>query len=107
MQEEKELSLKAKVVLAALELLEAKGETNKVTSYAILDTIVDNEHLAEHRLLADADELELNDIIIDSNIKSINTLITSLVRKSFVGKTEPNSVTVEGTTRNLRQYYLK
>jgi hypothetical protein len=105
--EEKELSLKAKVVLAALELLEAKGESHKVNSYTILDAIINNEDLAEHQLIKGSDELELNDIIIDANIKSINTLITSLVRKGFVGKTEPTSISVEGTTRNLRHYYLK
>lgn len=107
MEENKEISTKAKVVLAAMELLNANNEKNKVTSYAILDTIINNEDICEHSLTKDINEEEMTEIIIDSNIRSINTLVASLVRKGIVGKTPSSSVTVEGTTRNLRQYFIK
>lgn len=107
MEENKEISTKAKVVLAAMELLNASNEKNKVTSYAILDTIINNEDICEHSLTKDINEEEMTEIIIDSNIRSINTLVASLVRKGIAGKTPSSSVTVEGTTRNLRQYFIK
>jgi len=103
----KDLSTKAKVVLAAMNILDAYGETKKVTSYAIYDIIIDTEDWSKEALTAEIDELELNDIIIDTNIKSINTLVAGLVRRGIVNKTTPSSITVDGTTRNLRQYFIK
>ena len=41
------------------------------------------------------------------NIKSINTLITSMVKKGLLEKTEPSRRKVDGQVRNLREYYIK
>ncbi len=102
-----ELSNKSKVVYAAFEMLNAKNAENKITSYALLDFISENEELQDHELLKDIEEQEFVDIIMDLNIKSINTIIASLCRKDLAVKTEPTSIKVDGQRRNLRQYYLK
>lgn len=102
------LSNKAKVIYATLDKLEAYNKDSKVTSYAILDYIVEeSDDLHEHELLKEIPEEEFVDITLDANIKSINTIITSLAKKGLVNKTEPTSITVDGTSRNLRQYFLK
>lgn len=101
------LSDKAKVVYSAFDMLGAKGEENKVTSYALLDFISENEELQDHENLKDISETDFVDIIMDLNIKSINTIIASLCRKDIVMKTEPVSMKVDGQRRNLRQYFLK
>lgn len=101
------LSDKAKVVYATLEMLGAKGSDNKVTSYAILDFISENEDLQDQELLKDVNENDFVDIIMELNIKSVNTIIASLCRKGLVEKTEPSSITVDGQRRNLRQYFIK
>lgn len=102
------LSNKAKVIYAVLDKLEAYNNKSKITSYAILDYIIEeSEELTSHNLLKDIPEEELIDITLDANIKSINTIITSLAKKGLVVKTEPTSITVDGTSRNLRQYFLK
>ena len=101
------LSKKAKVVYAAFEMLNAKGLENKVNAYTILDFISENEDLQEHDLIKDMDEQDFVDIIMDLNIKSVNTIIASLCRKGMVEKTEPTSIKIDGQRRNLRQYFLK
>lgn len=101
------LSKKAKVVYAAFEMLNAKGLENKVNAYTILDFISENEDLQDHDLIKDMDEQDFVDIIMDLNIKSVNTIIASLCRKGIVEKTEPTSIKIDGQRRNLRQYFLK
>lgn len=101
------LSKKAKVVYAAFEMLNAKGLENKVNAYTILDFISENEDLQDHDLIKDMDEQDFVDIIMDLNIKSVNTIIASLCRKGMVEKTEPTSIKIDGQRRNLRQYFLK
>lgn len=101
------LSKKAKVVYAAFEMLNAKGLENKVNAYTILDFISENEDLQEHELLKDVNETDFVDIIMELNIKSVNTIIASLCRKGLVEKTEPTSMTIDGQRRNLRQYFIK
>ena len=101
------LSKKAKVVYAAFEMLNAKGLENKVNAYTILDFISENEDLQDHDLIKDMDEHDFVDIIMDLNIKSVNTIIASLCRKGIVEKTEPTSIKIDGQRRNLRQYFLK
>ena len=101
------LSKKAKVVYAAFEMLNAKGLKNKVNAYTILDFISENEDLQDHDLIKDMDEQDFVDIIMDLNIKSVNTIIASLCRKGIVEKTEPTSIKIDGQRRNLRQYFLK
>lgn len=101
------LSKKAKVVYAAFEMLNAKGLENKVNAYTILDFISENEDLQDHDLIKDMDEQDFVDIIMDLNIKSVNTIIASLCRKGIVEKTEPISIKIDGQRRNLRQYFLK
>lgn len=101
------LSKKAKVVYAAFEMLNAKGLENKVNAYTILDFISENEDLQDHALIKDMDEQDFVDIIMDLNIKSVNTIIASLCRKGIVEKTEPTSIKIDGQRRNLRQYFLK
>lgn len=101
------LSDKAKIVYATLKMLGAEGSENRVTSYAILDFISENEDLQEHELLKDVNETDFVDIIMELNIKSINTIIASLCRKGLVEKTEPTSMTIDGQRRNLRQYFIK
>ena len=101
------LSKKAKVVYAAFEMLNAKGLENKVNAYTILDFISENEDLEDHDLIKDMDEQDFVDIIMDLNIKSVNTIIASLCRKGIVEKTEPTSIKIDGQRRNLRQYFLK
>lgn len=101
------LSKKAKVVYAAFEMLNAKGLENKVNAYTILDFISENEDLQDHDLIKDMDEQDFVDIIMDLNIKSVNTIIASLCRKDIVEKTEPTSIKIDGQRRNLRQYFLK
>lgn len=102
------MSNKAKVVYAALKEMGAISKDTKVTSYAILDYIVEEaETLEENELLKDIPEQEYLDITLEVNIKSINTIVTSLAKKNIVIKTEPSNITIDGTSRNLRQYYLK
>ena len=98
------LSKKAKVVYAAFEMLNAKGLENKVNAYTILDFISENEDLQDHDLIKDMDEQDFVDIIMDLNIKSVNTIIASLCRKGIVEKTEPTSIKIDGQRRNIRQY---
>lgn len=101
------LSDKAKIVYATFLKLEAIGEENKVTSYAILDYIEENEELQEDELLKDISEEDFVNIILDFNIKSINTLIASMCRKDIIVKTEPKSMKIDGQRHNLREYYIK
>lgn len=102
------ISDKAKIIYAALDKLGAIDKENKITSYTILDYIVEeSEELQEHPMLKDIPENEYVDFTIDVNIKSINTIITSLAKKNIVIKTEPTNIKIDGTTRNLRQYYIK
>ena len=102
------LSYKAKIIYAAMDNLGAKGKDNKITSYAILDYIVEeSEVLQEHELVKDIPEDKYVDFTIDVNIKSINTILTSLAKKNIITKTEPMNLKIDGVTRNLRQYYLK
>ena len=93
--------------ITSLKMLGAEGSENKVTSYAILDFISENEDLQEHELLKDVNETDFVDIIMELNIKSVNTIIASLCRKGLVEKTEPTSMTIDGQRRNLRQYFIK
>lgn len=101
-----ELTNKSKVVYAAFDMLNANSQDSKVTSYSLLDFISENEDLQDHELLKDIDEQEFVDIIMDMNIKSINTIIASMCRKGLVTKTEPTSIKIDGQRRNLRQYFL-
>ena len=103
-----DMSDKAKIIYAALEQLGATNADNKVTSYAILDYIVEeSEKLQEHELLKDIPESSYMNITLEITLKGINTLITGLAKKDLVVKTEPTSITVDGTTKSLRQYFLK
>jgi hypothetical protein len=103
-----DISDKAKVIYATMEKLGAVDNENKITSYAILDYIIEeSEELQEHELLKDIPEDEYTNITLEITLKGVNTLITSLAKKDLVVKTEPVSLTVDGTTRSLRQYYLK
>lgn len=102
------MSDKAKVVYAALKEMGAINKDNKVTSYAILDYIVEEaENLQDNELLKNIPEQDYLDITLEINIKSINAIVTSLAKKNLVEKTEPTTLTVEGTSRTLRQYFLK
>lgn len=102
------MSNKAKVVYAALNEMGAVSKDTKVTSYAILDYIVEEaEALQENEMLKEIPEEEYMDITLDINIKSINTIVTSLAKKDLLVKTEPSTITVDGTSRSLRQYFLK
>ena len=87
--------------------LGAVGEENKVTSYAILDYIEENEELQEDEMLKDISEEDFVNIILDFNIKSINTLIASMCRKDIIVKTEPKSIKIDGQRHNLREYFIK
>lgn len=103
-----DISDKAKVIYATMEKLGAVDNENKITSYAILDYIIEeSEELQEHELLKDIPEDDYMNITLEITLKGINTIITSLAKKDLVIKTEPTSITVDGTTRSLRQYYLK
>lgn len=102
------ISNKAKIIYAALKELGAVDKENKTTSYSILDYVVEQaDELKENELLKDIPDQEYLDFTLDINIKSINTIITSLAKKDLVAKTEPTTITVDGTSRSLRQYYLK
>lgn len=102
------MSNKAKVIYAAFKEMGAVNKESKVTSYAILDYIVEEaETLQENELLKDIPDQEYVDITLDVNIKSINAIVTSLAKKDLVVKTEPSTITVDGTSRSLRQYFLK
>lgn len=102
------MSNKAKVIYAAFKEMGAVDKESKVTSYAILDYIVEEaESLQENELLKDIPDQEYVDITLDVNIKSINAIVTSLAKKDLVVKTEPSTITVDGTSRSLRQYFLK
>ena len=101
------LSDKAKVVYAAFDMMGARGSENKTTSYAILDFISETEDLQDHDLLKEISEQDFVDIIMDMNIKSVNTLIASLCRKGIMEKTEPVSIKIDGVRRSLRQYFIK
>lgn len=103
-----DISNKAKVIYATMEKLGAIDNENKITSYAILDYIIEeSEELQEHELLKDIPEDEYTNITLEITLKGVNTIITSLAKKDLVIKTEPVGITVDGTTRSLRQYYLK
>lgn len=102
------ISNKAKIIYAALKELRAVDKENKTTSYSILDYVVEQaDELKENELLKDIPDQEYLDFTLDVNIKSINTIITSLAKKDLLVKTEPTTITVDGTSRSLRQYYLK
>jgi hypothetical protein len=102
------MSHKAKVVYAALSEMGAISKETKVTSYAILDYIVEEaETLQENELLKDIPEQDYLDFTLEVNIKSINAIVTSLAKKDLLIKTEPSTITVDGTSRSLRQYFLK
>jgi len=102
------ISNKAKIIYAALKELGAVDKENKTTSYSILDYVVEQaDELKENELLKDIPDQEYLDFTLDVNIKSINTIITSLAKKDLLVKTEPTTITVDGTSRSLRQYYLK
>lgn len=101
------LSDKAKIVYAVFKSLGADNKENKITSYTILNYIEENEDLQDHELLKDIEEEEFVNIIMDMNIKSINTLVASMCRKGLIEKTEPISMKVDGERRSLRQYFLK
>ena len=101
------LSDKAKIVYATFLKLGAIGEENKITSYAVLDYIEENEELQEDEMLKDISEEDFVNIILDFNIKSRNTLIASMCRKDIIVKTEPKSIKIDGQRHNLREYYIK
>jgi hypothetical protein len=103
-----DLSDKAKIIYVVLKKLGAIDKEHKTTSYSILDYIVEeSESLQQEEELKNIPEQDFIDFSLDVNIKSINTLISALTRKNLVEKTLPTSITIEGTSRNLRQYYLK
>ena len=103
-----DLSDKAKIIYITLQKLGAKDKETAATSYSILDYIVEEaEELQEEEVLKDIPEDEFVNITIDINIKSINTILTSLAKKNIITKTEPMNLKIDGVTRNLRQYYLK
>lgn len=101
------LSNKAKVVYATLEQLGAIDKENKVTSYAILDYIIEeSEELYKHELVKDIPEQEFVDITLDINLKSISATLTPMVKKNLINSTDPTTIKVNGTNRNLKQYFL-
>ena len=101
-----ELSDKAKVVYSAMKMLNA-NQDNKITSYTIMDFIEENEELQEYELLKDITEEDFVEIIMELNIKSVNTLIASMCRKGLIEKTEPESIRINGEKHILRKYFLK
>ena len=58
-------------------------------------------------MLKDISEEDFVNIILDFNIKSINTLIASMCRKDIIVKTEPKSIKIDGQRHNLREYFIK
>lgn len=103
-----DMSDKTKIVYAAMDKLGAINSDNKITSYAILDYIVEEEEeLKTHELLQEMDEDDYIELTLSASIKGINASINSLARKDAVIKTEPRSIKIDGTTRSLREYYLK
>ena len=101
-----ELSLKAKIVYATMEMLNATKD-NKITSYNILDFIEENEELQDNHLIKEISEEDFVDAIMDLNIKSINTLIASMCRKNLIEKTENESIIINERKHNLRKYFIK
>ena len=78
------MSNKAKVVYAALKEMGAVNKDTKVTSYAILDYIVEEaETLQDNELLKDIPEQEYVDITLEVNIKSITAIIIPIIKPFF------------------------
>lgn len=101
------LSIKAKIIYATMDQLGAYNRDNKVTSYTILDYIIEqNEELYEHPIFKNMPEEDFMDITIEINIKSVSAILTSLARKNIIIGTEPMNIKVNGTNRNLKQYYI-
>ena len=102
------LSDKAKIIYATMDQLEAYDINSKVNSYIILDYIIEeSEELYTHPLLQNIPEDDFVNITLDINIKSVSALLTSLVRKNIIIGTEPTNIKVDGTNRNLKQFYIK
>ena len=77
-----DISDKAKVIYATMEKLGAVDNENKITSYAILDYIIEeSEELQEHELLKDIPEDDYMNITLEITLNGINTIITSLAKK--------------------------
>lgn len=101
------LSFKAKIVYATMEQLGAIDKESKITSYTILDYIIEeSEELYTHSLVKDIPEEEFMDITLEINVKSISAILTSLARKGFIVGTEPITIKVDGTNRNLKRYFI-
>jgi hypothetical protein len=93
------MSDRAKVIFEALQQL---GE--KVTSYDVLALIQQPDFWKSENLENITEPQYIKETL---NIKGINTLIASLVRKELVAKTMPETITTkDGKTRNLRRYYI-
>jgi len=101
------LSNKAKIVLATVDMMKAIDTNSAVTSYAILDYISENEELADHPFLKDIPEVDFVDIIMEMNIKSVANLLSVLVNKGYLEKTNPISMKVNGEYKSLRLFYKK
>lgn len=101
------LSIKAKVVYATMDKLGAINKENKITSYTILDYIIEeSEELYKHPMLKEIPEEDFINLTLEINIKSISAILTSLARKNLIIGTEATTIKVDGTNRNLKRYYL-
>ena len=101
------LSNKAKIILATIDMMKAVDINTAVTSYAILDYISENEELAEHPFLKDIPEIDFVDIIMEMNIKSVANLLSFLTNKGYLIKSNPISMKVNGEYKSLRLFYKK
>lgn len=101
------ISNKARVIYAALDMLEAHSREQSVTAYTILDFLSEHEEVENHPILQHVSEIEFVDIIMEITIKGVSTILTSLSKKGYVNKGEPENVVVDGETRFLRKYFLQ
>ena len=80
-----DMSDKTKIVYAAMDKLGAINSDNKITSYAILDYIVEEEEeLKTHELLQEMDEDDYIELTLSASIKGINASINSLANFSAI-----------------------
>ncbi len=100
------LSYKAKIVYAAMDMLNARSSTQTTNSYMVLDLISENEDLAQHELLKDLSEQQFVDYIMDMTIKGVSALMSSLAKKDIAVKTEPHNIYIDGIQRTVREYFL-
>lgn len=101
-----EISDKAKIVYAALDTMGAHGIENKVSIYAIMDFISEEEDVAEHPLCGDILQYEFVNNIMEMELKSTAAVLTGLCKRGYVGKTDPIYTKINGKKKYLRYYFL-